>query len=438
MIPPRFQRAGGLNRSERILAELADRSFLKLWTWPNLFMKQNSELTDLLVVFGDDVILFSDKGGAYPDKGPPELDWSRYFRHAIQESARQLNRAEGWLERFPAQVFLDARCRIPLPIVIPRRESRRIHRICVAPAAAEAAQARNGLPGLRLEPAVVGDARPFTIGRVEGVCGWVHVFDEFSLSNVMRELSTTPDLIDYLRAKEALMDRGGLASAPSESDLLAHYILNDRAFGAGAPLVVADGLWTGLQAHPQYQAREDRDRVSYYWDRLIDQLAGAYVDRNLEMGNDLEVHQFEPIIRMMAGENRFNRRLLSLAITDRIARNQSVGTILPSSDPDLHYVLLVARRDDAESYPEYRQRRPQELQLRLLAAKAARPDLRRLVGIGLDTAAERGGSEDLAFADTATWGDDLLAFGHEVRANMEYFLDDRMVFERQIEDEFPT
>ena len=98
----------------------------------------------------------------------------------------------------------------------------------------------------------------------------------------------------------------------------------------------------------------------------------------------------------------------------------------------------MARRGDTESYPEYRQRRPQELQLRLLAAKAARPDLRRLVGIGLDTAAERGGSEDLAFADTATWGDDMLAFGHEVRANMEYFLDDRMVFERQIEDEFPT
>jgi hypothetical protein len=47
----RFRRSEGLTASEKILAELCDKSFLKLWSYPNLFRKPTKELTDLLVVF---------------------------------------------------------------------------------------------------------------------------------------------------------------------------------------------------------------------------------------------------------------------------------------------------------------------------------------------------------------------------------------------------
>ena len=57
----RFQKARGLTASEQLLAELCEKSFLSVWSYPNLCRKQGKELTDLLVVFGDDVILFSDK-----------------------------------------------------------------------------------------------------------------------------------------------------------------------------------------------------------------------------------------------------------------------------------------------------------------------------------------------------------------------------------------
>ncbi len=66
----RFKRSVGLTASERVLAELCDVSFLKLWTYPNLFKKRAKELTDLLVVFGQDVIIFSDKSWTSPP--PPE------------------------------------------------------------------------------------------------------------------------------------------------------------------------------------------------------------------------------------------------------------------------------------------------------------------------------------------------------------------------------
>ena len=55
----RFKKSEGLNASEQVLAELCEKSFLKLWTYPNLFRKPAKELTDLLVVFGNDVIIFS-------------------------------------------------------------------------------------------------------------------------------------------------------------------------------------------------------------------------------------------------------------------------------------------------------------------------------------------------------------------------------------------
>ncbi len=89
-----FKRSEGLTASEQLLAELCDRSFLKLWTYPNLFKKPSKELTDLLVVFGSDVLLFSDKSCAFPDTGDATLDWTRWYRKSIARSAHQVDQAE--------------------------------------------------------------------------------------------------------------------------------------------------------------------------------------------------------------------------------------------------------------------------------------------------------------------------------------------------------
>jgi hypothetical protein len=51
----------GFTKSERFLAELCERTFLSLWSHPNLFCARNRELTDLAIIFGQDVVLFSDK-----------------------------------------------------------------------------------------------------------------------------------------------------------------------------------------------------------------------------------------------------------------------------------------------------------------------------------------------------------------------------------------
>jgi hypothetical protein len=88
-----------------VLAELCDISFLKLWTYPNLFRKPGKELSDLLVVFGNDVIIFSDKSCGYPDTGNADLDWTRWYNHSIAHSAKQIAKAEMCILADPNKVF---------------------------------------------------------------------------------------------------------------------------------------------------------------------------------------------------------------------------------------------------------------------------------------------------------------------------------------------
>jgi hypothetical protein len=125
----RFRKSVGLNASERLLAELCEQSFLKLWTYPNLFRKPGKDLVDLLVVFGNDVIIFSAKACSYPNSGNVAVDWSRWFRSSIAESAKQIAKAENSIQRSSDKVFLDAKCLERLPIALPAAGDMRAHRI---------------------------------------------------------------------------------------------------------------------------------------------------------------------------------------------------------------------------------------------------------------------------------------------------------------------
>jgi len=62
----RVERASGSTPSERYLQRLCERSFLKFWSHPRVFQNdglarcgQGKELCDLLVVFGNDILIFS-------------------------------------------------------------------------------------------------------------------------------------------------------------------------------------------------------------------------------------------------------------------------------------------------------------------------------------------------------------------------------------------
>ncbi len=227
MIGPRSQ---GTTPSERILAQICQQTFLKLWSYPNVFRDQGQtaegesgkEICDLLVVFGDTVIIFSDKSCEMKDAGNLGLDWSRWFNKAIYKSAKQIYGAERWIRNYPNRVFIGPDCKHPLPISISDINSCRFHRVVVAIGARERCKLELGGSGsLQIRPALTGRDhiaqmdntgavktterfRPFSVGQVDPGKGFIHVADEYTLSTLMEELDTVDDLENYLTEKENL------------------------------------------------------------------------------------------------------------------------------------------------------------------------------------------------------------------------------------------
>lgn len=436
----RFKRSEGLTPSEQLLAEICDRSFLKLWTYPNLFKKQSKELADLLVVFGNDVIIFSDKSCTYSNTGNSTTDWSRWYRRSIARSAHQVDQAERWIRTYPDKLFLDAKCTERLPITLPPPSEMRVHRICVALGALHRAEAETGARALMVDPRVVGDAAAFTVGAIDGARGWVHVFDEDSLSIVLRELSTAADFVHYLNSKVRLLDEGKFRFAKSELDIMAYYLWNGREFPPqNGEYQLEPNLWSQVEASPDFLAGREVNKSSEFWDGLIEFVTEHYLNKTLEFGNEMEMSEYERLARVMAGETRFSRRILAKAILERaeIARKTAISTLLPSNQLDVNYVIFIGRGDQGGDHEAYRADRAVQLKARCTAAKAVKPEKRYVVGIALDARGVRGSSEDFMLLDTVNWTKEDVDKAQRLREDLGYFMPGKVVETRIIEDEYP-
>lgn len=194
------------------------KSFLSLWSFPNLHTDRDlqggkgsaKELSDVLAVFGNDVVIFSDKHVVFQEHKALDVAWPRWYRSAIADSAKQLHGAMSWLLRFPDRVFLDAQCTRPLPVKLPLQEHARFHLIAVTRGSFDACAAHfpGSLGTLQVNSGVDGAdhlRHPFTIGNLDANKKFVHVLDEFSLEVVLGELDTVSDFVTYLRRREAFL-----------------------------------------------------------------------------------------------------------------------------------------------------------------------------------------------------------------------------------------
>ncbi|RXH26323.1 hypothetical protein XH99_20515 [Bradyrhizobium nanningense] len=78
-----------------MLADFCERSFLKLWSYPNPFKDDGHELCDLLAVFGNYVFIFFDRENELPE-GPdknPNVVWDRWKRNVIDRQVRTARNA---------------------------------------------------------------------------------------------------------------------------------------------------------------------------------------------------------------------------------------------------------------------------------------------------------------------------------------------------------
>jgi hypothetical protein len=444
-VRPTIVRSEGTTKSEQYLSKLCDRSFLNLWSYPNLFKSDGKELCDLLVVCGDHIIVFSDKTIAWPSVDYEQLAWKRWCKRAIMKSVDQIRGAERWISKFPDRIFLDQKCTQRLPLLLPPIERRKVHGIVVALGAGEACKKYfgEGIGSLMITPSVQGDAHwkdeivaPFVVGDIDPSGAFIHVLDDATLDIVMQELDTITDLTAYLSKKENLIRSKKLLTATGEEELVAYYMTHMNLQGEhdftkpdGTSLDQNDhisfssGFYENLLRNPQYLAKKSADRDSYVWDRLIEaftdhMLAGTTI---VHSDNVKSISDMEQGVRHMALVPRYIRsiwgeRLLDALhqgkTTDRFTRAFLPGPTERNRDTGFFFMTLaVPNLELADGYNQYRKTRRNMLEVYALAFLRKFPNLKQIVGIATEPpsgASKLGSSEDMIIARPPEWTSELL------------------------------
>lgn len=455
--PETIVKSKGITRTERLLADLCDRSFLRLWSYPNPFKEDRDELCDLLAVFDNHVFIFFDRENRQlekPDKDPL-VNWQRWKRKAIDAQIRTAHGAERYI-RSGREIFLDATLGVPFPIDFDR-DNIVIHKIIVAHGAKEACEKFSddnvyGSLGISYGNCETDFQFPFMI-RIDKE-NPVHIFDSHNLEIIFSELDTFFDFTSYLTAKTEAINRYDGLLYCGEEDLLANYFLNfdtaekkhfigtkEEGFNA---VMIGEGEWHDFIELDIYKRKKLADRSSYLWDELIQRTCQNKLDGTL-LG-DADLLRGKSAIHEMAKEPRFMRRALSDKIIQVIRDFPETSSpmvrhmaFMPSFHEGTGYVFLQLKVDGVTDYDnDYRPKRQAMLELACGAAKNKMGHLKKIVGIAIDAPkfTERN-SEDFILMECEDWPEDRRKYYEEANKGLDFFASKTLIRSEQKVTEFP-
>ena len=420
----------GATESERYLSKLAKKAFLSFWSYANPYTDEGGgkELCDFLVVFGDDIVIFSDKHCEYPKNGNVHISWNRWYKSAIDKSARQLAGASSFIERFPERIFLDSECKYPLPIPLPPASKRKIHLVAVTRGSADASANYwgNGSSSSLVINTMIKEKghvnNPFMVGWPIKNRRFVHVLDELSLDVLLDELDTASDFIEYLTKKEELIAVEGREFViPGEEDLFADYLLhpldNYQGFAfspipANMKLIsFQEGVWLKVSKSVEYRSWKEKKEISYEWDKLIEHQTSHIHHKTADAVNgfskDLnEIQLHELVLRAMAEERRSVRLVLAEAHKDvltKVASGDRLSkTVVIPNRPSRAYVLMSLKRSEGQDYEEYRAVRRASLICYCRAARLRVKGVSEVVGIASEQMNSSTLTQDFTFMEFVT------------------------------------
>lgn len=399
-----------MNDSERFLAKLCDETFLKLWSFPNLYRPDRppKEVCDVLAVHREFIVLFSDKYCEIATDVPVEVAWKRWYKKAVHKSACQLAGAERWIRSDRPKLFMDPKCLVPLPIELPEPSTARIIRIAVARGATELCRAEMGGSGsmcfsppcespLAHRKAGGDEASPFVVGLPLGPEKFVHVLDDTTLPLLLSELDTAADLVRYLVWKEELVLSGRLIACAGEENLLGFYLSQGEVFSSAdcAPsvpreqFVIGEGLWEELQHDDSYTAHQELVAPSYLWDEVVQRISEEVLAGQMLWDNSAGILGHEERVRCLAAPSRLGRLVLVTALT---ALLKDVGPLHPvmrrltlDELPETMFALMVCPNARGVLYEEYRRWRIAMLEQYLFDALRTHTQVQEVVGYVVDS-----------------------------------------------------
>ena len=392
-------------RSEELLTNLSERSFLSLWTIANPFRRSgnasvpNKEVCDLLVLFENDCVIFSDKHIKLKDDVDVEVAWNRWYRKAVVESVKQLVGARGHISTTPDNLYLDANCTMPLPAAIEDVSRIRFHLIAVVRgAAASCAKYRSNRGSLSLKQGSEGALPVFTVPQSHPGAPFVHIWDEVALDILMQNLDTVVDLIEYLVERESWLIKNPEFVFGGEEQALASYLIDLD----GGPMydhiatsrfdsqAVQSDLWSCVEqkakAHAELYYEESKQ-----WDNFIETSTAKSVyglRAPSEMRSD---PNSELTLRNLAYTSRSERRDYTWEIKKLLYKAEladPLSTFTLSVPPDREgasgFVFIVMKGDrDLLTAEQYLQIRMIMIQLQMAKFAQRFPWVERITAIAL-------------------------------------------------------
>lgn len=389
-----------MTETERILFKFGKKSFLKLWTYPNLYMnrdKIHKEVCDLLIVFENHVIIFSDKAIVYKDTGVKNVDWSKWYNKAIHKSANQIYGAETTLKNYQNSIFLDTKCTEKIPVNLPNKENMIIHRVITVPQAKEGAKFKDLIGGsgtFLVNPTLKGKEEhlksPFQIGQINPDKGYIHILNETSLEILMNELDTITDFINYLQSKEKFILSNKLFGAYGEEDILTAFLENEHSLKFDKnDILIKEGIWGEHKISERYFLKKQENNISYFWDDIIEHFTREMLNNNLVRQSKDNPLKMEIALRFMASESRLHRRILSKHFIDRLKiykEGQLVKRVIKTEDTsDNAYIFMVCNQPSNMIYDDYVKIREDELYKYAIALKSKDKYLKSIVGLARES-----------------------------------------------------
>ncbi len=440
-----------INNSEKYLKKLCDKSFLSLWSYSNPYRKQGKELCDLLVVFGNQILIFSIKDCSYYSNQNEKIRWSRWFNKAIEKSTRQLWGAEKWINNYPEEVFLDCKCQNKFPFEINPKESS-IHLILVALGVSEECKKyfNGGKGSLMLNNNIKGFSNhenPFIIGDLDPDKTFVHVLDDITLDIIMNAFNTVSDFTSYLSKKEKIFrsDRGIYVSG--EEDLLPYFLgrmkgdEHDFDFPGNTDFIIGEGSWDQFCKNPQRKAQIKEDKISYLWDSIIEEFNKHTIEDTLYKFSPKGIKGSEKILRFFASESRYRRRLLSKQLYGLVVNTPEHlcrrRISVPRNKKGPFYVFLCHPRTHGLSEDDYRKSRSTHLEACLMVLKVIYPKAEDIIGYAVESGAslKKQISDDVAYLDASFWDDEKQKQAEIIQQKYRIFVN--MKRKEIREEEFP-
>lgn len=462
---PPIKKNIGVTPSEKYLGELCEKTFLSLWSYPSVYQDKGKpdgkghgkEVCDLLVVFGEHIIIFSDKDCTLPDTGDASVDWNRWFKRAIFKSAKQAWGAERWIKQYSSRVYLDRECSSPLPIDLPNIENAKFHLIVVAHGISRRIKELYGGSGsLMIDSTIKGyknHTRPFAIGDLDENRSFVHILEDFSLDILMTTRDTISDFINYIEKRELLLRSGKAVFAPGEEELLAIYLsrLNDKnehdfifdrtnEKDAYDLVLIEEGFWEDFKKSPKRVAQIEEDKVSYLWDSLIEKFNHYTLAGEQFFVSEGGFKDTEKILRFMAGESRFTRRFYSKIIIDLLKTTpkdyRRLTVLLPMLNRKQYYVFLLFPTHHSISYERYRNARIEFLKACCMVVKLEYPDATDIVGIATESGLDNDNqTEDAIYLDARYWNLELDQEARDLKEKLEILT--KPIYRNSKDKEYP-